>query len=64
MSCELEQRTPEQLGLGLSRDAEDAQARFTYACGTAPTFAACNAVAGYLSVAWLGRAKRSTLCRM
>lgn len=47
----------EQLGLGLSRDAEDAQARFTYACGTAPTFAACNAVAGYLSVAWLGRAR-------
>lgn len=47
----------EQLGLGVERDPDDARVKFTYACGAAPTFAACNAVAGYLPVSWLGRAR-------
>lgn len=47
----------EQLGLGVARDPDDAQAKFTYACGTSPSFTACNAMAGYLPVSWLGRAR-------
>lgn len=47
----------EQLGLGVDRDVEDARVKFTHACGTAPTFAACHAVAGYLPASWLGRAR-------
>lgn len=47
----------ELLGIGVARDSADAQAKFAGACEASPSFAACNAAAGYLPVAWLGRAR-------
>jgi TPR repeat protein len=50
----------EQLGVGVARDPEDALVKFTHACGVSSTFEACHAVAGYLPVTWLGRARLSS----